>query len=154
MKKILTVLLSLLMIFISPIGVLAEDQANPTSGQVTLTATQTSSYYVLLPTSVDVLTSPKTFDIQVKGDVDSAKKIEITEDKGTLGQDINYLVDNADEENMVAISTSVSGAINGASIKSQYDDAVKITFTVTHAALTAGTYTCQLPLVIALKPIA
>ena len=154
MKKVLTVLLATSMLAVAPMAMFAEeDNKNPTAGQVDLTATVGSAYYLQIPTSVDVSDVSKTFDILVKGDVDSAKKITIVEDKGAQGTDVNYLVDGADNNNKVAITTSVSGSVNGANIQSEYGEA-KITFTVTHDALTAGTYACQMPIKISLDSIA
>ena len=152
MKKVLTTLLATAMLLSVPVAIFA-DEENPTSGQVDLIATVGSSYYLLIPTNVDVTAASSTFDIKVKGDVDSGKKVIIVEDKGTEGNTINYLVDNADDDNKYALTSSVSGVINGADVPSEYGDAL-ITFTLTHDTLAAGVYSCTFPIKISLGDIA
>lgn len=152
MKKTLTTFLAAAVLLSAPMAVCA-DEKNPTTGQVDLVANVGSSYYLQIPTNVDVTNTSSTFDIKVKGDVDSAKKVVIVEDKGSDGQTVNYLVDGADENNKYALASSVSGTINGSAVLAEYGDA-KITFTLTHDALAAGAYTCAFPIKISLGDIA
>ena len=151
MKKILTALLATALMISAPMCLFAEEAEtpNPQTGQVDLIASKSSTYYLQIPKNVDVSESGKTFDILIKGDVDSAKQLAINEDKGEQGTTVNYLVDTADSNNKVAISTTVSDPVIGANITSAY--LAKITFTVTHDALSAGSYTCGMPIKISLQ---
>ena len=152
MKKILTILMLAALVLASPANIFAEDQElnqDSTSGTVKLTAEKASTYTVKLPTSVDVSANSATFTAYIKGDVDGAKKLVIAEDtnKGT-----NVLKNNAVTGRNVDLTISVDKSINGSDITSEYtSDGIVIT--VSHAAIAAGTYTCDLPLTISLVKI-
>ena len=152
MKKILTILMLAALVLASPANIFAEDQElnqDSTSGTVKLTAEKASTYTVKLPTSVDVSATSATFTAYIKGDVDGAKKLVIAED---TNNGTNVLKNNAVAGRNVDLTISVDKSINGSDITSEYtSDGIVIT--VSHAAIAAGTYTCDLPLTISLVKI-
>ena len=158
MKKILTVLLVAAMMIATPAGIFADEkpaktdndqelESNPTAGTVKLVATAASSYTLMFPKQVDVSTSGATANIFAKGDVDGNKVIVIAEkDKGT-----HVLKDGANLKADVGVSVAFGSGIAGSLIKSDYDNAAKETMTVTHTGLLAGSWSCDLPIVISVQ---
>lgn len=155
MKKIFKVLMIATLVIGCPIANVFADEnevtniVNSSEGEVPLTATQASSYSILLPTSVDVSTSGAKVVVKAKGDVDSAYKIVVTEKADAT----NKLVDNADSTNTVDIIVTTGDPISGSAVGSAYSDTVKTEITITHNGLTAGSYSYELPLVISLQKI-
>ena len=155
MKKILTILMLAALVLASPANIFADEATEQelsqesTGGTVKLTASKASTYTVKLPKSVDVSANSATFTAYIKGDVDGAKKIVIAEDKSN---GTNVLENNAVTGRNVDLTISVDKSINGSDISSEYTSD-GITITVSHAAIAAGTYTCDLPLTISLVKI-
>ena len=153
MKKILTTLMAAALIIGCPVASIfaeeteIEDIVTSKKGTVNLTATKASSYSIQLPVSVDVSSGIATITLKAKGDVDSAYKIVVTEEDGAT----NKLVDKADSNNTVDIDVTMGDAIDGADVTDAYLDTVKTEITVEHDGLTAGSYSYDLPLVIALQ---
>ena len=158
MKKILTVLLAAAMMIVTPVGIFAETPApaktdadqeldkNPTSGKIELFANLASSYTLLLPLKLDVSTSGATANIYAKGDVDGDKKIVIAEDGSN-----HALKDKANAKTDVGVTIAFGSGIAGDTVKTDYDNGVKETMTVTHSGIKAGEWSCELPIVISLQ---
>ena len=156
MKKILTVLLAAAMMVITPVGVFADENVNeitPTAGAdgegtVKLKADIVSNYTVKLPKVVDVTNKSTTVDIYAKGDVDGGMKIVFSENTGT-----HQLADASSKNTAKDITVSFGNGINGSSIQASYSTA-KDTMTIGHGDLPAGSWSCDLPIVIKLEKIA
>lgn len=151
MKKILTVLFVSLMALCMPANIFAEEGTNEVSGEeasVELYATIASQYTVKLPARVDVSPVNKTFNVFAKGSIAADKKLDIT-----VGQGTHTLHDlTAGSNRDVALNITVSdGSFAADILPENYEDQIKSIFTVTHAALAAGNYSYQLPIVIALN---
>lgn len=152
MKKILTVLMvTALMIGLPMSNVFADQELNEgdSEGTVELVALKASSYTVKLPVQVDVSELSTTFKALIKGDVDGSKKIVLAEDK--TGGD-NYLKDEAELKPDILLNINIDKAMNGEDIFAEYT-LDGITFTVTHDAIAAGNYRCDLPITITLTDI-
>ena len=153
MKKFLTVLLSAAMLIAAPATIFADENIqelgstdeSDVDGSIDLEAIIVSSYTLKLPTKVDVKNNSTTFDIYAKGDVDGAKKIVISEDNAGN----NELTDASGVKTAQKLTVSFGQGILGSDIKADYDTA-KETVTVTHDTLLAGSWSCELPIVIQL----
>ena len=154
MKKILALLfVSLLMIGI-PSNVFADQNDNEVTGESTsveLYASVASQYTVKLPLRVDVTDTSTNFNVFAKGSIAADKQLDISCGNGqhalqdaTTGSDRSY-----------ALTLNVTGGTFAANIlELNYSDSIKSVFTVTHAALAAGNYIYNLPVVISLNDAA
>lgn len=154
MKKILTALLTLAMMIATPASIFADtptktendQEITTTQGTVKLVASKVSSYTLMLPLEVDVSTSGTTANIYAKGDVDGNKKIVISEN-GTG----HKLVDAANLKADVGVTVAFGSGIDGKDITANYSDSVKETMTITHNGILAGSWSCDLPIVISVQ---
>lgn len=154
MKKILTVLSVFMMLVAMPIGILAEDDDttlsnNPEEGTVELYANVASTYSVKFPTRVDVTPTSKDFNVYAKGDIASDETLTISYDDS---ETINLDDGNATTKSLIPLTINVSSNEFGFDdLPADFDDNVYAQFSITHAAITAGHYTADLPLVIELS---
>ena len=156
MKKFLTVLLTAAMIASFPANIFAEEAQNQelkedvTTGNIALVASKASTYYVKLPTKVDVSSGSATINIYAKGDVDAAKMIVV---KAATGD--HYLKDDAKDKSDVKLTVTDAQGIKGADINSaNYNTEKGSSMTVTHNGILAGSWSGTLPIVISLENIA
>lgn len=149
MKKYLTILLAAAMMLVAPAGVFADElqelNENPTEGTIKLIANKTSSYTVKLPKVLDVSSDSTTFDIQAKGDVDGAMVLVVEKDTGD-----HALVDASGKNEDIALTITDGSGISGKVIEAEYVDTAKDSMTIEHAAITAGDWSYELPIVIRL----
>lgn len=158
MKKILTVLLTTLMVMAIPANVFAQEGDNvqeisSTSATLELYAKKASSYTIKLPSKVDVSSTSTTVSISACGNVSGSEQIVIEENKGESGTTVNYLQDVTDLKDDKALTVSVDTAISGTDITADYNQKAVATMTITHDELDAGDYTCNLPITIKLETI-
>lgn len=156
MKKILTVLLAAAMVIVSPTCVFAaelgeNEQVFEASGEtlngeknIELEATIVSSYVIKLPIKVDVSGESTNVDIFAKGDVDGDKTIQISKKNDT-----NSLANTA-KQKTAALTITFGSGISGKNVADDYCDDAKETMTIVHDALTAGSWSLQLPILIKL----
>ena len=151
MKKILTLLFVSLLALSVPANVFADEETTEVTGEqasVELYANIASQYTVKLPARVDVTPESKTFNVFAKGSIAADKQLDIT-----VGNGQHALVDQTTGSNRsFALTVNISdGTFTAANLPLAYDDSIKSIFTVSHAALLAGNYVYQLPIVIALN---
>lgn len=158
MKKILTVLLSVAMIMMAPAAIFADEiqmeetSKNATSGEIQLTATKASEYFIKLPKSLDVSDDETTFNIYARGDIDGAKEIVIEENK-LNGQD-NKIEDAAGLKDAKVLTVTCAGAIAANDLdKVSYDGAQGTSMTIKHSAIEAGTWAGKLHITIKLADV-
>lgn len=157
MKKLLTVLLSIAMIIAVPANIFAQE-SNPVveeqeiskdSAEITLTASKASSYKVKLPKILDVSGNETTFAILAQGDVDGAYELAFEEtNAGT-----NKISDASGRANDLTLTVTVGSAIPGGDIGATYNDQKGSSMTIKHAAISAGTWSGTLPILIKLQKI-
>ena len=154
MKKVLTALIACLMMFVMPMGILAEEgnttlENNPEEGIVELYANVTSSYAVKFPTRVDVTPTSKDFNVYVMGDIASDETLTIGYDDS---ETINLDDGNGTAKSLIPLAINVTGNSFGFDeLPAEFDDLTCAQFNVSHEAITAGSYTADLPLVIELS---
>ena len=153
MKKIITLLFLSLLTFCVPANIFADEEVNEVSGEqasVTLYANIASQYSVKLPRRVDVRNEITDFNVFAKGSIAADKKLDVTAAQGQ-----HVLNDNiAGSTRSYPLNVSATGTSFAADLLTdEYQDNLKAVFTITHAALSAGDYTYELPIVIALNDI-
>ena len=151
MKKILTTLMVAMLMAIVPMNLFAEGDTdlgnNPTSGTVELYANVASEYSVKFPSRVDVTPTSKTFNVYAKGDIASDETLTISYDNSS---EIKLVDVNTSGKEDIALNISVTGnTFTYETLPVNYSDTSAL-FTITHAAITAGAYEADLPLVISL----
>ena len=146
MKKF-TVLVILLLAMVLPVSVAAEDQEVSADTTVALIASRTSTYYALLPSTVDVLNNSVDFIVQVKGDITADKQLSIS--SGSTAT----LTDSLGRANVTVNVSKVGGPFNYDQLPSDYNSTDIVTFTLTHATLAAGSYSGTLPITIGLENV-
>lgn len=156
MKKILTILLSLAIFVATPATIFADETmetlANAAEGEILLTASKASEYFIKLPKTVDVSNDSTTFNIYARGDIDGAKEIVIEEMK-IDGQD-NKLVDGANLKDAKVLTVTCAGAISADDLEPEtYENAVGTTMTVVHETIEAGSWSGKLPITIKLSDV-
>ena len=131
-----------------PHGVFADEQEVNEDATVLLTATKLSTYTVKLPQSVDVSENSVSFDVLAKGDIIATKQLSISSGNSAT------LSDTYGRAN-VSVTVSKSGsAFTYDVLPANYDNTKKVTFTLTHATLGAGSYSGELPITISLDNVA
>ncbi|MBQ9424520.1 MAG: hypothetical protein IJU42_01080 [Erysipelotrichaceae bacterium] len=153
MKKILTLLFVSMLMIAMPSTVFADQNDNEVTGEsatVELYAAVASQYTVKLPLRVDVSATSTTFNVFAKGSIAADKQLSVSVGSGT-----HTLADTINGSNRsYALTLNVSGGTFAAdTLEANYSDSIKSVFTVTHAALAAGNYSYNLPIVIALENI-
>ena len=153
MKKIITLLFVSLLALCIPANIFAEEDVNEVTGEqasVILYANIASQYSVKLPKRVDVRNEITDFNVFAKGSIAADKKLDVTAANGqhvlsdnTTGSSRSYPL------TVTATGTSFAADL----LTNEYQDTLKAVFTVTHAALSAGDYSYDLPIVIALNDI-
>lgn len=158
MKKILTVLLSIAMIIATPATLFAdqiemvETNKDATSGEILLSATKASEYYVKLPKALDVSEDETTFNIYARGDIDGSKEIVIEENK--LNGQANKIEDAAGLKAAKELTVTCAGAIAANDLDPlSYDDAQGTTMTIEHDSIEAGTWSGKLHITIRLGDV-
>ena len=146
MKKF-TVLVILLLAMVLPVSVAAEDQEVSADTTVALIASRTSTYYALLPSTVDVLNNSVDFIVQVKGDITADKQLSIS--SGSTAT----LTDSLGRANVTVNVSKVGGPFTYDQLPSDYNSTDIVTFTLTHATLAAGSYSGTLPITIGLENV-
>ncbi len=151
MKKILTALFVTLLMICMPANLFADQNDNEVTGDeasVELYALVASQYTVKLPLRVDVAATSTTFNVYAKGSIAADKQLDVTCGNGT-----HALADvTTGSSRSAALTINVSGGTFAANaLEANYSDSIKSVFTVTHAALAAGNYSYELPVVIALN---
>ncbi|MBP5279424.1 MAG: hypothetical protein J6Z03_02990 [Erysipelotrichaceae bacterium] len=146
MKKF-TVLVILLLAIVLPVSVAAEDQEVSADTTVALIASRTSTYYALLPSTVDVLNNSVDFIVQVKGDITADKQLSIS--SGSTAT----LTDSLGRANVTVNVSKVGGPFTYDQLPSDYNSTDIVTFTLTHATLAAGSYSGTLPITIGLENV-
>ncbi|MBO7698714.1 MAG: hypothetical protein J6S38_06765 [Erysipelotrichaceae bacterium] len=146
MKKF-TVLVILLLAIVMPVSVAAEDQEVSADTTVALIASRTSTYYALLPSTVDVLNNSVDFIVQVKGDITADKQLSIS--SGSTAT----LTDSLGRANVTVNVSKVGGPFTYDQLPSDYNSTDIVTFTLTHATLAAGSYSGTLPITIGLENV-
>ncbi|MBQ1483098.1 MAG: hypothetical protein IIZ28_05955 [Erysipelotrichaceae bacterium] len=151
MKKIITLLFVSLLTLCMPANLFAEEDVTEVSGEqasVTLYANIGSQYFVKLPRRVDVKNVNTSFDVFAKGSIAANKKLDVTAGTGE-----HILRDNtAGSSRSYPLNVSATGTSFAADLLAEeYQNDLKAVFTVTHAALSAGDYSYDLPIVIALN---
>ncbi|MCR4633691.1 MAG: hypothetical protein K5648_06145 [Erysipelotrichaceae bacterium] len=151
MKKIITLLFVSLLTLCIPAHLFAEEDVTEVTGEqasVTLYANIGSQYFVKLPRRVDVKNENTSFEIFAKGSIAADKKLDVTAGAGdhilrdnTAGSTRSYPL------NVTASATSFAADL----LAEEYQNDLKAVFTITHAALSAGDYSYDLPIVIALN---
>lgn len=155
MKKILTTLLAAAMLIAAPSAIFADEYQDLKGAQtatVKLKATIASSFYVRLPKEVSVEQATTRFTILAKGDVDAAKQIVFSE-YIKEGDDCNYIADESNKNEPVEITVTPGDPIKGVDVGADYNDQKGSTMKVFHDKLNAGTWSCQLPIVISLEDV-
>ena len=162
MKKVLTVLLTAAMCAIAPAAIFAETpEPDPTineftpetdttqvDGSVDLEAEIVSTYTVKLPKVIDVNSESTTVDIFAKGDVDGSKKIVISEKNAGS----NSLADLSGKNQAKALTIGFGTGIEGKNILADYSTAKEV-MTIAHSKLVAGSWKCNLPILIKLEDV-
>lgn len=160
MKKILTVLLSLSILIAMPAQIFAEENpietvetlANATEGEIILTASKASEYFIKLPKTLDISNNSTTFNIYARGDIDGSMEI-VFEEKKNNGND-NKLVDDAGLKDDKVLTVTCSGAISADDLNpNNYEGAEGTTMTVSHDAIEAGSWSGTLPISIRLSSV-
>lgn len=150
MKKILTLLFLTLLAFCLPVVIYAEEgntEVTGNEGTVELYANIPSRYFVKLPARIDVSNTETAFDVFVRGDVAADQKLDIS-----CAQSGHMLADTAGSGRTYALEVAVSnGTFVASQLSDEYQDQLKATFTVAHAALSAGKYSYHLPVLISLS---
>ena len=149
MKKILSVLFVSLLCLCMPSAIFADEdeEISGDNATVTLIASKASAYTLRLPRTVDVSLNSKSFDVYAKGDIWADKKLDVTVSAGD--HKLSDVVSGGKAD--VAIDVNVAnGSFASNELSADYTNR-KATFTVTHADLAAGNYSCELPLTIALN---
>ena len=153
MKKILTTLLTAAMIVATPAAIFADEDPqeleNPSTGTIKLIASKTSSYTVKLPKVVDVSDNEKVINIYAKGDVDASKKIMVVESS----DETHYLKDDAGKKTKKKLTVTAGNGILGSDVGEDYNNDKYTTLTITHDDIAAGSWTCNLPIVIRLDDV-
>ena len=157
MKKILTITLTLLLMLIVPTGLFADEVTVNTNtqneltetGNVSLYASITSTYSLLVPKTVEVSNNEKTFNVYAKGDLDPTKQLEVNYQSGT------YALSNtaqSDAHENVSLNISVANnTFTVTDLTGTYNSDKYTTFTISHASLKAGSYNATLPITISLQ---
>ena len=137
-----------------PATLFADQNDNEVTGNeasVELYAVVASQYTVKLPARVDVSATSTTFNVYAKGSIAADKQLDIA-----CGSGQHTLTDaTTGSDRSFALTLSVSGgSFAAATLPAAYSDSIKSVFTVTHAALTAGNDSYNLPLTISLNDAA
>lgn len=157
MKKILTILCAFLMMLVLPTNIFADEDIYEVSTEKTqnieLVANKTATYSVKIPKSVDVSDDEKTFEVLACGNISSDQKLCITFDDDNCA-----LVDQANVTNKqedVEVSVEIDdGEFVFTELKATYAETnKKVTFTVTHETISAGSYKAVLPITISLNSL-
>ena len=152
MKKIIT-LLFVSLVALLPCNLFAEEGVNEVNGDeasVVLYANIASQYTVKLPARVDVRNETTTFNVFAKGSIAADKKLDITCPDGT-----HTLTDQTiGSSRSYPLTVNVAdGSFAADALQLDYRDDLKSVFTVSHAALMAGDYIYNMPVLISLNNI-
>ena len=151
MKKILTLLFISLLAFCVPANIFADEDTTEVSGEnasVVLYAAIPSHYTVKLPARVDVTNVSTQFNVYAKGSIAADKKLDVIAAQGE-----HTLRDNTSgSTRSYPLTVNVAdGSFAAASLQDDYQDDLKSVFTIGHAALMAGDYSYDLPILISLN---
>ena len=150
MKKTLSLLFVTLLLCL-PAAVFADENTSEVTGEnasVTLYANIASQYTVKLPARVDVTNQSTDFDIFAKGSITADKQLDVTISAGQ-----HSLADTiTGSSRSYPLNVSVAdGTFDADDLTENYQNNLKAVVTVEHAALMAGNYSYNLPIVISLN---
>ena len=151
MKKFLTTLTASSLLLAMPMNVLAEDQeiTEDCTQNIKLTANATSSYSVKLPQVFDVTNLSTTLTIYAKGDIAADETLDISYASENIALK-DTVTANPHED--IPLSFEGDGvSLTWDDIDDDYDKNTSMTITITHGALTSGSWEAQLPITIALS---
>ena len=151
MKKIITLLFVSLLALCIPANVFAEEGTTEVTGEeasVVLYANIGSQYTVKLPQRVDVRNENTDFNVFAKGSIAADKQLDVVCAQGE--HILRDTIANSDRSYPLTISVA-DGTFAATALDLEYQDNLKAVFSVSHAALKAGNYSYDLPILIALN---
>lgn len=146
MKKT-TILLALVLTLLVPANIFADetDKEVTTDDTVVLYASKASVYSVKLPIRIDVSENNVNFSIFAKGDIVANKQLKISSGNSTV------ITDENGKGDVTVNIQKTNGVFDYDDLPAEYNDTAKVTFTLTHDTLAAGSYNGSLPITITLE---